>query len=74
MNKTSAILQFMRENEGITSMQAFEMFGATRLSSIIFSLRKQGYDIETIKMECIDRYGHLVQYAKYVLRGDKDVD
>ena len=67
-NKTREVLKYMRENSGITSMEAFKLFGATRLSSLIFSLRKQGYDIETIDMECTDRYGHLVRYAKYVLK------
>lgn len=67
-NKTREVLRYMRENEGITSMDAFKKFGATRLSSLIFSLRKQGYNIETIDMECVDRYGHLVRYAKYVLK------
>ena len=67
-NKTREILQYMRNEGGITSMEAFKLFGATRLSSIIFSLRKQGYNIDTIDMECIDRYGHTVRYAKYVLK------
>ena len=67
-NKTREVLKYMQENEGITSMDAFKKFGATRLSSLIFSLRKQGYDIETIDMECIDRYGHTVRFAKYVLK------
>lgn len=66
-SKTYDIYKYMRTHGGITSMEAFNMFGATRLSAIIFSLRKQGYDIETIDMECADRYGHLVHYAKYVL-------
>ena len=67
-NKTREVLKYMIENEGITSMDAFKLFGATRLSALIFSLRKQGYNIETIDMECVDRYGHTVRYAKYVLK------
>lgn len=69
-NKTREILKYMQEHDGITSMEAFKLFGATRLSSIIFSLRKQGYDIETIDMECVDRYGHICRYAKYVYIGE----
>ena len=65
--KTRDILNYMAKNDGITSMEAFKNFGATRLASIIFSLRNQGFDIETIDMECTDRYGHTCRYAKYVL-------
>ena len=67
-NKTKEVLKYMQENEGITSMEAFKKFGATRLSAIIFNLRKRGYDIVTLDMECVDRYGHTVNYAKYVLK------
>ena len=70
-NKTAEVLRYLKKHKsGITSMEAIEMFGATRLSAIIFNLRKRGYDIETIKMETIDRYGNLVQYGKYVLKGE----
>lgn len=65
--KTSEVLRHLRENDGITSNEAWELFGATRLSAIIFELRKHGYNISTETMECIDRYGRPVKYAKYVL-------
>lgn len=56
------------ENYGtITSWQAIQQYGATRLSDIIFKLRKQGYVIET-KTECTkDRNGNTCQFAKYIL-------
>jgi len=70
MNKTIAVLNHLREKGSITSMEAIECYGATRLSSIIFSLRKRGHDIETIPTGTTDRYGHAVNYAKYVLKDD----
>ena len=56
------------ENYGtITSWQAIQQYGDTRLSDSIFRLRKQGYDIDT-KTECvIDRNGNTCQFAKYIL-------
>lgn len=72
MNKTIAVLNHLKENGSITSMEAIEHFGATRLSAIIFNLRKRGYDIETIPTGMTDRYGHAVNYAKYVLKDDCD--
>ena len=56
------------ENYGtITSWQAIQQYGATRLSDIIFRLRKQGYDIETKTELTKDRNGNTCQYARYIL-------
>lgn len=67
-NKTTEVLDRLKSVGSITSMEAFNLFGATRLSAIIFNLRKRGYNIETVDMDCIDRYGNPVKFAKYVLK------
>ena len=65
------VLEYLKTHKkGITSMQAFELFGATRLSVIIFTLRKE-YEIESIKCEGKNRYGTKILFDKYVLRGEK---
>lgn len=66
-SQTEDVIRFMKEEGSITSKDAIEEFGATRLSSIIFSLRKQGYDIETHMEVGINRYGRTMEYARYVL-------
>ena len=50
-------------------MQAFELFGATRLSAIIFRLRADGHDIGTIPEKTVTRYGTPTSYVRYVLKG-----
>ena len=68
--QTNEVLKYMKSHKnGITSMQAFELFGATRLSSIIHRLRKK-HIIETITEEGKNRFGGSTQYARYVLRED----
>ena len=71
-NKTGEVLRHLKEQGSITSMEAIELFGATRLSAIIFNLRKRGHDIETVTKTMTDRYGHNVSYARYVLHVDED--
>jgi hypothetical protein len=66
-SQTEDVLRFMREEGSITSMDAIKEFGATRLSAIIFNLRDRGYDIETRMEVSKNRYGHIVEYARYVL-------
>ena len=68
--KTSEVLKHLKVKGSITSLEAFELYGATRLSAIIFQLRKAGYNIKTDDATCIDRYGHKCNFAKYVLVED----
>ena len=72
-NKTNKVLKHLQEKETITSMEAYDLYGATRLSAIIFNLRKQ-YNIDTLDMECTDRYGHTCHFAKYRYRGEINND
>lgn len=68
--KSSEVLKHLKVRGSITSLEAFQLYGATRLSAIIFELRKKGYNIKTTDGTCIDRYGHRCNFAKYVLIED----
>ena len=64
-----AVLQYLQTEGEITSFEAFEKFGATRLAAIIHDLRKLGYDIETHDVMSKNRFGESCIYAKYVYNG-----
>lgn len=70
-NKTNEVLKYLQKNKEITSEQAINFFGATRLSAIIFKLRKRGYNIITKREEIFDRYGNYCPFARYVYLGMK---
>lgn len=70
MNKHQLVKEHLLKNGSITSWEAIQSYGATRLSAIIFNLRKQGMDIRTIMREECDRYGNTCQYANYVYKGE----
>ena len=72
MTKTQAVLDWLKTHASISSMEAIQNFGATRLSAIIFNLRKAGYDIETVTCEGTDRFGHPMRYARYYLRNSPE--
>lgn len=72
MNKHQLVKEHLLEHGSITSWEAIQQYGATRLASIICNLRKQGYDIRTIMREETDRFGNTCQYANYVLRGEEE--
>ena len=68
-SQCTRLLRHMRKyRRGITSMDAFERYGITRLSGRIWDLRQMGYDIETIREIKKNEDGNTVQYARYVLR------
>ena len=64
------ILNHLAEYGSITSMEAFQNYGITRLAASVKDLRDLGYDIVTLMMEGQNRYGEATRYAKYVLRGE----
>ena len=71
MNKTKAVMLHLIEEGSITSWEAIQLYGATRLSAIIFNLRNRGMNIETTMIEFTDRFGSKAQYAKYIFKEGK---
>ena len=67
ITKTQKITEHLQQYGCITSLEAIELYKATRLSAIIFNLRKRGLNIETIYIPFVDIYGTKSTYGKYVL-------
>lgn len=64
------ILQYLRENpqKGITSLEAIHEFGFTRLSAIVWQIKRRA-DIELPRAKVIvpTRYGGAVEVTRYWL-------
>lgn len=70
MTQKEWVLAYMMNHGSITSMEAFDKVGITRLAAIIFDLRKQGYKITTDDIRTdTSRFGSTT-YAKYILEKD----
>lgn len=63
------IEKHLLEKGKITSWEAFEIYGVTRLSHIIYVLRRK-YDIISISTTKKNRYGHYCTYSTYTLKND----
>lgn len=59
------VLNHLQTNGTITSWEAITLFRATRLSGIIYSLRKSGYPITSTIETNGDKH-----YARYTLEGE----
>lgn len=61
------IFQHLMENDGITTWEAIREYGITRLSAVIFRLRKEGHTIINETIYARNRYGDPVHFVKYKL-------
>lgn len=68
MNKTQKVIEHLNLYGSITSLEAIDLYGATRLSAIIFNLRHR-YNLNIVNetINFTDRYGNKANYVKYVL-------
>ena len=67
MQKTKAlqIKKHLIEKGTIDSWTAIELYGATRLSAIIFNLRMNGHNIDSIPRTAYDRNQELCNFTTY---------
>lgn len=63
------VLRYLKDYGSITSWEAIQQFGATRISAIIFNLKKEGYEFDEEWTSTKNRYGDSVSYKRYVLKG-----
>lgn len=68
--KESRVLNYISKHGSIDSDQARKELGDARLSGTILGLRRKGYDIDTLRVDVINRYGESTWYGKYVMRND----
>ena len=68
MTKKEKVKRHLLEHGSITSWEAIMKYNATRLSDIIFCLRKEGYDIETVYKSRINEEGEKIPYGVYKLK------
>lgn len=69
MTQKECVLKHLQEGKTITSMQAINLYGATRLSGIIYFLRNDGHDIRAKTMTVKNRFGHCSNVSVYSLVG-----
>lgn len=67
MNKTNLVLMHLQMGKTVTSLEAIEKWGVTRLAAIIHNLRKD-FDISTTMINVKDRFGNEVEVARYKLQ------
>lgn len=59
------LLQYLEDYGSITSLQAIQDLGNTRLSATIFQLRKEGHEIVSSDIKVPTRWGTQTTVTKY---------
>lgn len=69
MTQKETVLNHLRSHGTLTSWQAWESYGITRLSEYIMELRREGWNIPkpAERLEVKDRYGKTKYISKYRL-------
>lgn len=66
-SQTAALREHLNDGLSITSKEAFELYGITRLAGLVWALKKQGYNIATTIITVPTRYGKDARVAEYRL-------
>lgn len=65
--KEKVLAYLLEHKEGITSLEAYELFGIMQMPKRIFDLRADGWNISSIPEEGLNRFGQPVSYVVYKL-------
>ena len=68
LTQKDMVLRYLQDYGSITSWEAIKEFGATRISTIIFNLKKDGCVFDEEWVHTTNRYERPVSFKKYILR------
>ena len=68
MSQATDVIEFIRDNGSITTMQAFGL-GITRLASRVHDLRRFGINVEKEMVSVQNRKGEMCRVARYTIPG-----
>lgn len=70
VSKLDKVLEHLQTYGSITSWEAIQKYGATRLSAIIYELRKH-HRIDSVDVEHKDMLGNNLVFSRYVYCGER---
>lgn len=68
MTQNERVLKHMRKYGTITTKQAYDLYGITRLGARIYELRNMGFDIVADTVPVKNRFGEKAYVARYRIR------
>lgn len=68
MAQKQRVLEYVEKFGSISSMEAFRDLGVTRLSAVIFDLKRDGYEFDTKPEHGRNRFGERTNFVRYSLK------
>ena len=65
------VLEYLREHQTVTPLEAFSKLGCYRLGARIYDLRREGHAITTTMVDGTDRNGDPMRFAMYTLLAEE---
>lgn len=72
MNQREVVIEYMTDFGSITPMEAFVELGVTRLSAVIYDLKREGYVFDEKRETVVNRYGKKVSYKRFWIKENED--
>ena len=73
MSQCEKIVFYIQKFGSISSMEAFQDLGITRLSARIYELRNEGYKFDETYETSKNRFGESVSYKRYRFQKETEV-
>ena len=67
-NQEERVLTFIIEHKGITSLDAFSNLGVSRLSAVIFNLKKKNVEVTGEFVEVKNRFNEVCRVKRYFIK------
>ena len=67
-SQNEMVLDYLKKNKAISTMEAFTELRITRLSARIFDLRQAGHKIDSIDMTVVREPDDKIRFTLYVLK------
>ncbi len=67
MTQKDRVLRHLQDYGSITTWEAIQDYGITRLSQMILLLRQQGLNVQDEWLSAKNRYGEQARFKKYIL-------
>ncbi len=70
MTPAKRVLDYLESGNTITTLNAFNELGITRLAARIYELKEEGHDVKSKRIKVTNRYDEQCSVSEYYMESD----
>jgi len=70
MTQAERVLDYLESGNTITTLNAFNELGITRLAARIYELKEEGHDVKSKRIKVTNRYDEQCSVSEYYMESD----